>query len=80
MLSFTRQGNQEGPTLVFMHYIGGSANNWTPVINNLIHDYDCIAFDMPGFGNSGALEDMSIQSQAKTLWENILDLKIKIRS
>ncbi|MEN4833039.1 alpha/beta hydrolase [Pantoea vagans] len=77
MLSFTRQGNQEGPTLVFMHYLGGSANTWAPVINNLKHDYDCIAFDMPGFGNSGALEDMSIQSQAKTLWENILDLKIK---
>lgn len=77
MLSFTRQGNQEGPALVFMHYLGGSAKTWNPVIDNLKHEYDCIAFDMPGFGNSGALKDMSIQSQAKALWENIACLNIK---
>lgn len=77
MLSFTRQGNQEGLALVFMHYLGGSAKTWYPVIENLKNDYDCIAFDMPGFGDSESLEDMSIQSQAEALWENIENLNIK---
>ncbi|MCW1834587.1 alpha/beta hydrolase [Pantoea ananatis] len=77
MLSFTRQGNQEGPALVFMHYLGGSAKTWCPVIEGLKNDYDCIAFDMPGFGDSEYLKDMSIQSQAEALWENIESLNIK---
>ena len=42
------------PTLVFLHYFGGSSQAWTEVINRLSTDYHCIAPDLRGFGESDA--------------------------
>lgn len=39
---------------VFLHYFGGSANTWQPVIDVLEDHYRCIAVDMLGFGQSPA--------------------------
>jgi pimeloyl-ACP methyl ester carboxylesterase len=45
------QGN--GPlTLVFLHYFGGSAQEWRDVMNQLSDDYRCIAIDLRGHGDS----------------------------
>lgn len=38
--------------LVFLHYFGGSANTWLPIIDKLKDQYRCIAIDMLGFGKS----------------------------
>ena len=40
------------PTLVFLHYFGGSSLAWTEVIEKLAANYHCIAPDMRGFGAS----------------------------
>lgn len=40
------------PTLVFLHYFGGSSKSWTEVIERLSTNYHCVAPDMRGFGAS----------------------------
>jgi pimeloyl-ACP methyl ester carboxylesterase len=46
-----RWGN-DGPHIVFLHYFGGEGRSWQWVARHLEQDYQCIAFDLPGFGES----------------------------
>jgi pimeloyl-ACP methyl ester carboxylesterase len=46
--------NKTRPTLVFLHYFGGSSLAWREVIKELAEDYHCIAPDLRGFGASNA--------------------------
>jgi pimeloyl-ACP methyl ester carboxylesterase len=52
-LAFSRNGS--GAPLVLIHPLGGDRHVWDPVIPDLSADHDCIAVDMPGFGDSPAL-------------------------
>jgi len=49
-----RQGRR-GPTLVFVHYWGGSAGTWDDVVEQLPADRDTVRFDQRGWGTSRAL-------------------------
>jgi pimeloyl-ACP methyl ester carboxylesterase len=49
-----RQG-QRGPTLVFVHYWGGSARTWDAVVKQLPADRDTIRFDQRGWSSSRTL-------------------------
>jgi len=40
------------PSLVFLHYFGGSSCAWTEVIELLAKDFHCVAPDLRGFGAS----------------------------
>jgi 3-oxoadipate enol-lactonase len=42
------------PTLLFLHYWGGSAHTWDAVIERLSADFRCIAYDQRGWGRSDA--------------------------
>ncbi len=42
------------PALVFLHYFGGSARTWQPVIERLAPKFRCIALDLRGWGDSEA--------------------------
>ena len=42
------------PTLVFLHYFGGSARIWQPVIDRLSSQFRCLAIDLRGWGDSEA--------------------------
>lgn len=44
------------PTLIFLHYFGGSALEWQMVISQLSDQYRCIAVDLRGCGDSDAPE------------------------
>ncbi|MGX1761316.1 alpha/beta fold hydrolase [Streptomyces lydicus] len=44
-----------GPTLVFVHYWGGSAGTWDAVVERLPADRDTVRFDQRGWGSSRAL-------------------------
>ncbi|HEX9957522.1 MAG TPA: alpha/beta fold hydrolase [Fibrella sp.] len=46
-----------GPTVVFLHYYGGSIRSWDAVLAQLAPDFHCLAIDLPGFGDSAALSD-----------------------
>ncbi len=53
-LNVHEKGNHESsrPALVFLHYFGGSARAWMPIMDSLARDYHCIAPDLRGFGDS----------------------------
>lgn len=40
------------PTLVFLHYFGGSSESWNEVIEGFEDQYHCLAPDLRGFGDS----------------------------
>jgi pimeloyl-ACP methyl ester carboxylesterase len=40
------------PTLLFLHYWGGSARTWRPVARHLATSYRCVAYDHRGWGRS----------------------------
>ena len=52
---FTLQGEVVGdgsPSLVFLHYWGGSAHSWRPVERELSSEFRCVAYDSRGWGRS----------------------------
>jgi len=44
-----------GPPLLLVHGIGGTRRIWDPVVGPLAADYEVIAVDLPGFGDSPSL-------------------------
>ncbi|WP_336049196.1 alpha/beta fold hydrolase [Streptomyces sp. CA2R101] len=50
-----RRRRGSGPTLVFVHYWGGSAGTWDAVVERLPADRDTVRFDQRGWGSSRAL-------------------------
>lgn len=50
-LSVTERGEGQ-PTLVFLHYWGGSSETWSETIDSLAATHRCIAFDFRGWGES----------------------------
>jgi pimeloyl-ACP methyl ester carboxylesterase len=53
VLELTRRGN--GAPLVLIHPLGADRHVWDPVLDDLAADHDCLAVDMPGFGESPEL-------------------------
>ncbi|WP_126945653.1 alpha/beta fold hydrolase [Xanthomonas sp. BRIP62409] len=43
------------PTLFFLHALGSSSNEWSGVIQQLEARFDCVALDIPGFGDAPPL-------------------------
>jgi pimeloyl-ACP methyl ester carboxylesterase len=41
-----------GPTLIFLHYWGGTSRTWTPTIERLSQTHRCVAIDFRGWGQS----------------------------
>jgi pimeloyl-ACP methyl ester carboxylesterase len=52
-LAFTRRG--AGPPLVLLHGIGSARQAWEPVMRALAGQFDVLAIDLPGFGDSRPL-------------------------
>lgn len=53
-----------GPAVVFLHGIGGDAESWLPELEALADRYRAIAWDMPGYGRSPALPEMTFPALA----------------
>jgi 3-oxoadipate enol-lactonase len=60
--------------LVFLHGIGGAARAWRGQIANFGHRYHAIAWDMPGYGRSAPLTNVSIATLADALQEFVLQI------
>lgn len=52
-----------GETIIFLHAMAGSKTAWQPQIEHFSQQYRCIAWDMPGFGDSEALHDTARMPQ-----------------
>lgn len=48
------------PTLFFLHALGSSGREWDEVIAALGPDFDCVALDLPGFGDNAASQDTGV--------------------
>jgi pimeloyl-ACP methyl ester carboxylesterase len=55
--SLVRHRAGRGEPLVLLHGIGESAVGWRPVQRALAQEYDVIALDLPGFGDSPPFDD-----------------------
>ena len=53
-LAHVRRGS--GPPLVLIHGIGSQWQMWRPVLDRLSREREVVAVDLPGFGESAALE------------------------
>jgi 3-oxoadipate enol-lactonase len=49
-IHYERSGS--GPSLIFAHGAGGNHRSWWQQVPHFESDYDCVAFDHPGFGQS----------------------------
>ncbi len=56
-----------GPAVVFLHGIGGDGTSWLPELEALSGRYRAIAWDMPGYGASPALTQMTFPALADAL-------------
>ena len=60
-------GAADLPPLVFLHGIGGAARVWRGQLNAFSDRYRAIAWDMPGYGGSAPLQNVSIAALAGAL-------------
>jgi 3-oxoadipate enol-lactonase len=65
--SYEAAGRPDAPALVFLHGIGGAARAWRPQLAAFGDRYRAIAWDMPGYGASRPLEQVSIAGLASAL-------------
>lgn len=53
---FAWRESGEGPVLVLLHGLGGSRLSWEPQLAGLANGHRVVAWDMPGYGASPALD------------------------
>lgn len=51
-IAYVDQGDQEGPTLLLVHGLGGYIKHWYTLIDSLQDDFRVVAMDLPGYGAS----------------------------
>jgi 3-oxoadipate enol-lactonase len=56
-----------GPAVVFLHGIGGDGTSWLPELEAWSDRCRAIAWDMPGYGGSPALPEMTFPALAEAL-------------
>lgn len=49
----------QGETIVFLHGLGGSRTAWDPQLIGLGGNYRCVAWDMPGYGESDPVRPLT---------------------
>ncbi len=57
----------EGPPLIFLHGLHGDAEQWRPQLDAFSDRYRVIAWDMPGYGDSAALANMTMSALTEAL-------------
>jgi len=67
--TFKEQG--QGPLLLFLHGLGGNRHSFDHQMAALSRHYRCVAWDVPGYGDSGQIEDMSFAVLAQCV-DNLL--------
>ena len=66
----------EGPPVVFVHGLGGSANVWHGVMQAMQQHHHCIAPDLRGHGRSQGRGKFSIEGWAKDIQKLIRHLEL----
>jgi 3-oxoadipate enol-lactonase len=66
-IAYEAAGDARKTPLVFLHGIGGAARCWRGQIAAFSDRYHAMAWDMPGYGGSASLPDVSIATLADAL-------------
>ncbi|MEM8809379.1 MAG: alpha/beta hydrolase [Cyanobacteria bacterium P01_G01_bin.38] len=74
-LSLISEGSRQ-PSLVFLHYFSGAAVSWQWVIEALKCDFQCIALDLPGFGDALPLAEPSLKSYSTFVRDALAQLEL----
>lgn len=53
--------------MIFLHGLGGTRTAWDPQLRGLADRFRCIAWDMPGYGNSAPIEALTFPAIADSL-------------
>ncbi len=61
-----------GPAVLFLHGLGGNRHSFDLQIEALRGEYQCIAWDVPGYGGSQPLENLTFDALAECL-NNLID-------
>ena len=64
-LKFTELGH--GPTVVFVHGLGGARLQWMPTVRKLITDHHVVMVDLPGHGETPMPNPFSLEACAAAL-------------
>ena len=64
-LKFTELGH--GPTVVFVHGLGGARLQWMPTVRKLITDHHVVMVDLPAHGETPMLDPFSFSACAAAL-------------
>ncbi|MGL5067217.1 MAG: alpha/beta fold hydrolase [Sarcina sp.] len=77
VLSYKREGNLLGETIVFVHSFLWDKNMWDSQIEVLKEEYDCISIDLYGHGESSLLNSqVSLRDLAQDILDFVDDLGI----
>lgn len=57
----------QGPAVIFLHGIGGDGTSWLPELDTMSGRCRAVAWDMPGYGGSPALPEMTFPALAGAL-------------
>lgn len=68
-ISYNEAGEKRNPVIIFIHGFPFNKNMWNEQLDVLSKYCRCIAFDLPGYGNSGTSEEISIEYYADLLDE-----------
>ncbi len=60
----------DGPPVVFLHGLGGTRASWGPQLRGLGSSFRCIAWDMPGYGESDPVHPLTYPA----IVERLVDL------
>lgn len=69
--AYEAAGDPDAPPLIFLHGIGGAARAWRQQLVTFGKSFRTIAWDMPGYGGSAPLADVSISALANALQQFI---------
>ena len=58
---------RSGDVIVFLHGIGGNAAYWKPQLSFFGQWFQAVAWNMPGYGTSAALPEMTFPALAESL-------------
>lgn len=57
----------DGPVVLFLHGLGGSRLAWEPQLESLSDMFRCVAWDLPGYGRSAPLTDLTFPAIVESI-------------
>ncbi|MGJ5176259.1 alpha/beta fold hydrolase [Bradyrhizobium oligotrophicum] len=74
---YEASGAPRQQTVVFLHGIGGAARAWRGQLEHFGERFHAVAWDMPGYGRSARLEQVSITTLAAALHDFLLQIEAR---